>query len=194
MNLVRAFIAIEIPKPVQDAIEKQTVRLRQMLGNDLVRWTPAHHIHVTLKFLGDVSESHLDFLKQMIAREADAHPKFEMQIGGLGAYPNTRKPRVLWVGLHAPATLTSLQKAVEAGALRLGYEREERDFSPHLTIGRARQSANLSDQSKIRAALDSIQLGNFEKARVEALHLFKSELTPSGSIYTKLFSAPLSNK
>jgi 2'-5' RNA ligase len=191
MNFVRAFIAIEIPKPVQDAVERQTARLRQTLGNDLIRWIPAHNIHITLKFLGDVSEAHINFLKQMIARESDSHPQFEMQIGGLGAYPNLRKPRVLWIGLHAPDVLASLQKNIEAGAVRFGYEREERAFTPHLTIGRVRQSAPTTDLLKIRAALDSTQFGNFERAKIDALHLFKSDLTPGGSIYTKLFSAPL---
>ncbi len=191
MGLLRAFIAIEFPQNIKDAIERQTARLRQTLGNDLVRWVPAQNMHVTLKFLGDIAASHVEFLKQMIARESESHQQFDLQIGGLGSYPTSKRPRVLWVGLHAPADLASLQKSIEAGACRLGYEQEERPFSPHLTLGRVRQNLSPADLPKIRSALDNIQLGNIGTARVDSVHLIRSDLQPSGSIYTNLFSAPL---
>ena len=194
MSLLRAFIAIELPQHIRDAIEKQTARLRQALGNDLVRWVPAQNMHLTLKFLGDIAASHVDFLKQMLAREAESHSQFDLQIGGLGSYPTSRRPRVLWVGLHALAELASLQKSIEAAARRLGYEPDEHPFSPHLTVGRVRQSASPADLPKVRAAMDNIQLGGIGTARVDSVHLIKSDLQPSGSIYTKLFSAPLSRR
>ena len=192
MSLLRAFIAIELPAHVCDAIQKQTARLRQTLGNDLIRWVPTQNMHLTLKFLGDTATSHLDFLKQLLAREADSHPQFDLQLGGLGAFPTLKRPRLLWIGIHAPADLASLQRSIEAGTSRLGYEPEERAFSPHLSIGRVRQNVSPPDLQKIRTALDTIQLGNIGIARVDSVHLFKSDLQPGGSIYTKLFSAPLS--
>jgi RNA 2',3'-cyclic 3'-phosphodiesterase len=192
MSLLRAFIAIELPKITLDSIEKQTARLRQTLGNDIIRWVPAQNMHLTLKFLGDIATSHVDFLKQLLTREADSHPQFNLQLGGLGSFPTSRRPRLLWIGIHAPADLASLQKSIEAGTFRLGYEQEERAFSPHLTIGRTRQSISQSELQKIRAALGTIQLGNIGTVRVDSIHLIKSDLQPSGSIYTKLFSAPLS--
>jgi 2'-5' RNA ligase len=191
MSLLRAFIAIELPTSTLDAIKKQTAHLHQVLGNDSIRWVPAQNMHLTLKFLGDIATSHVDFLKQLLTREADSHPQFDLQLGGLGSFPNSRRPRLLWIGIHAPADLASLQKSVEAGTSRLGYEQEERAFSPHLTIGRTRQSVSQPELQKIRAALDTIQLGNIGTAKVDSIHLFKSDLQPSGSIYTKLFSAPL---
>jgi len=192
MSLLRSFIAIELPAQVCDAIQKQTTRLRQTLGDDLVRWIPTQNMHLTLKFLGDINTSHLEFLKQLLAREADSHPQFNLQLGGLGSFPNSRKPRLLWIGIQTPTGLASLQKSIEAGTTRLGYEQEERAFSPHLTIGRVRQTVSPQELQKIRTALDTIQLGNIGIARVDSVHLFKSDLQPSGSIYTKLFSAPLS--
>ena len=192
MSLLRAFIAIELPVHVCDAIQKQTVRLRQALGNDLIRWVPTQNMHLTLKFLGDTATSYLDFLKQLLIREAESHPQFDLQLGGLGAFPTSRRPRLLWIGIHAPTDLVSLQRGIEAGASRLGYEQEERAFSPHLTIGRVRQNISPPELQKIHAALDTIQLGNIGTARVDSIHLFKSDLQPGGSIYTKLFSAPLS--
>jgi RNA 2',3'-cyclic 3'-phosphodiesterase len=192
MSLLRVFIAIELSEHVCDAIQKQTTRLRQLLGNDLIRWVPTQNMHLTLKFLGDTATSHLDFIKQLITREANSHQQFTLQLSDLGAFPNSRRPRLLWIGIHAPADLASLQKSIESGTTRLGYEQEERPFSPHLSIGRVRQNVNPPEMQKIRTALDTIQLGNIGLARVDFIHLYKSDLQPSGSIYTKLFSAPLS--
>ncbi len=191
MALLRAFIASELPPALQDSIHSATAGLRTSLGEGLIRWVPAHNVHLTLKFLGDVSIASLDLIKQMLVTEAEQFPAFDVQVEGLGCYPNIRRPRVLWVGLKAPTELASLQHAIEAGAERLGYESEERDFSPHLTIGRVRQNASSGDVHKIRAAIEGCRVGLLGSARVEAVHLFKSELRPEGSIYTKLFSAPL---
>jgi RNA 2',3'-cyclic 3'-phosphodiesterase len=192
MGILRAFIAIEFPQNLQDSIEKQTALLRQTLGNQIIRWVPTQNMHLTLKFIGDISTSHVEFLKQLVAQEAASHPQFELQIGGLGSFPTSRRPRILWAGLHAPPDLVSLQKSIESGASRLGYEKEERDFSPHLTLGRVRQNLNPAELQNIRTALDTIQLGNISSTRVDSIHLIKSDLHPSGPVYTKLFSAPLS--
>jgi RNA 2',3'-cyclic 3'-phosphodiesterase len=191
MGLLRAFLASELPLPLQDAIQTATSGLHRSVGDQLVKWVPPRNIHLTLKFLGDVSSSSLDLIKQMLAAEAGRYEPFEVRVDGLGAYPNPRRPRVLWVGLQAPPALTSLQRAIEAGAVRLGYEADERPFSPHLTIGRVRQNVSAAELQKIRAALEAVQVGPLGSARVEAIHLFQSELRPNGSIYTKLFSAPL---
>ena len=194
MTLLRAFIAIELPDQLQNTLEKQTARLRQTLGNDLIRWIPTKNIHLTLKFIGDIAASHVDFLKQLLTQTADSHPQFTLQIGGIGSFPNSKRPRVLWAGIHAPAELTSLQKSIEAGTTRLGYEKEEKTFSPHLTLGRVRQNLNETTLQKTRITLGTIQLGNIDSTRVDSIHLYKSELHTSGSVYTKLFSAPLNNK
>ncbi len=191
MGLLRAFLASELPADLQDAISTATADLHRALSNGLIRWVPAHNVHLTLKFLGDVSPSNLDLIKQMLVTEASQFTAFDVQVQGLGCYPNVRRPRVLWVGLEAPAELGSLQRAIEAAAARLGYEAEERGFSPHLTIGRVRQNASSTDLHRIRTCLESTHVGMLGTARVDAVHLFKSELRPEGSIYTRLFSAPL---
>lgn len=192
MSLLRAFIAIELPKNTLEAIDKQTATLRQILGNEIIRWVPTQNMHLTLKFLGDIASSHVDFLKQLLTREAESHSQFNLHLSGLGSFPTSRRPRLLWIGIHAPPDLATLQKSIETGTSRLGYEQEERAFSPHLTIGRTRQSINQLELQKIRGTLGTIQLGNIPAARVDSIHLVKSDLLPSGSIYTNLFSAPLS--
>jgi 2'-5' RNA ligase len=191
MNLLRAFIAIELSEQLQDALEKQTTRLRQSLGDELVRWIPTQNMHLTLKFLGNIAASHVEFLRQLISQTADFHSQFDLQIGGIGSFPSSKQPRILWAGIHAPADLANLQKSIETGTTRLGYEKEEKPFSPHLTLGRVRQNIDPTGLQKIRATVDTIQLGNIGSTRVDSIHLYKSELHASGSVYTKLFSATL---
>ena len=191
MNQIRTFIALDFPLSILDSIEHQTHRLRQTLGEEVVRWVPTHNLHLTLKFLGNVPVSHLEFIKQMLAQVAESTPQFDMQIGGIGSFPNSNRPRVLWVEIHAPATLATLQKAIEEGTSRLGYEKEERSFSPHLTLGRVRQGIDAKELQKISNAISSIQLGKIGTARVDSVHLYQSDLNSAGSVYTKLFSTPL---
>lgn len=191
MNQIRTFIALDFPLSILESIEQQTKRLRQTLGDDAIRWVPSHNMHLTLKFLGNAPISHLDFLKQMLTQVADSTHPFDLQIGGIGSFPNSNRPRVLWVGLHAPAALATLQKAIEEGSQRLGYEKEECPFSPHLTLGRVRQGMDGKVLQKISNALSTIQLGKIGTARVDSVHLYKSDLNSEGSVYTKLFSTPL---
>ncbi len=186
---IRAFIAIELPVSIRQAIIKQTARLRQSLSEEIVRWVPLENIHLTLKFLGDVPTSHVGFLKQSLTQTAALSSAFDMQISGLGSFPNSKLPRLLWVGIYAQSALQTLHQNIEAAMDRLGYKSEDRSFSPHLTLGRVRQNASPADSLKIRDALQTIQLGNIGVARVNSVHLIKSDLNPAGSEYTKLFSA-----
>jgi len=191
MSLLRAFIAIELPSTLQAAIHAHTATLRAALDASLVRWVPPHNIHVTLKFLGDISPSSVELLTQMLTREVGQYSAFEVQVGTLGAFPTGRRPRVIWVGLDAPPSLESLQHGIESAAARLGYGQEERGFSPHLTIGRVRQKLTAAALQRVRAILDRTRFGELGTARVGSVDLFRSELQPSGSVHTKLFSASL---
>jgi 2'-5' RNA ligase len=116
---------------------------------------------------------------------------FRMQVGGHGSFPTPRRARIIWIGIQAPAALESLQHGIESAAARLGYEPEARPFSPHLTIGRVRQPVSAGDQQQVRVALERTQVGALGSADVTSVHLFKSDLQPTGSVYTRLFSAPL---
>lgn len=190
MSLIRAFIAVEIPHEIQQNIEKATTHLRKEIGG-LVRWVPPENMHLTLKFLGDVSPSNVEFLIQMLRSEADNVSGFTMHTTGLGSFPSLKRPRVIFIGIQAPAGLDALQRGVESASRRLGYESEERPFSPHLTLGRIRQNITASDQQKIRRVIEGTQVDVLGTARVDSLHLYKSELKPTGSVYTRLYSAPL---
>ena len=191
MSLLRTFIAVEIPLQVQIKIQQATEPLRKAIGSALVRWVPAQNVHLTLKFLGDVSPASVDILTQMLRTEADTSPSFDMQISGLGSFPSLRRPRVLYIGIQAPAELEALYRGVESACARLGYESEKRDFSPHLTVGRVKQDASATDQQRIRRALEETKIDSLGTARVNSVHLYKSDLKPTGSVYTQIFSAPL---
>ena len=190
MILQRTFIALEIPQEIQQIIHKEIAHLRNTIGT-LIRWVPSENMHLTLKFLGNISPANLDMVTQMIRAEADSCQPFVMQVGGLGSFPSPKRPRVIYIGLQAPAELEALQHGIESATTRLGYESEERSFSPHLTVGRVRQNILASDQQKIQRALEETQIDSLGTARVDSLHLYNSELKPTGSVYTRLFSAPL---
>lgn len=190
-SLLRTFIAIELPAAIQHAIHEASLPLHQRLDPSSVRWVPPQNMHLTLKFLGEISPASLDLLTQMLKAEASQYAPFEIEIGGLGSFPNSKRARVIWIGIRAPAALEMLQHNVEAAAVRLGYPTEERRFSPHLTIGRVNQHVTIAGQQKIRTALESTQIGTLGTIKVTAVCLFRSDLHPSGAVYTPLFHAPL---
>ncbi|HCR72770.1 MAG TPA: RNA 2',3'-cyclic phosphodiesterase [Anaerolineae bacterium] len=192
MTQIRAFIALDLPQPIQDSIKKESSRLQKILGQETIRWTSIQNMHLTLKFLGNIPNNHVDFLKQMLTQLSDSHAAFDLQIGGIGSFPSGKLIRVLWLGIQPAAELTSLQRDVDAGTSRLGYEKEARAFSPHLTLGRVKQNIHPNEMQKIRNAIQTFQLGKIPSARVDSVHLYQSDLHQNGSVYTKLFSAKLS--
>jgi RNA 2',3'-cyclic 3'-phosphodiesterase len=194
MSVIRAFIAIDLPKEISERLDEVSLELRQKLENVPVRWVQVGNIHLTLKFLGDVSLGNLEILTQVLQSEVAAHKRFEVSIGNLGAYPNMRHPRVVWVGVEAPQDLPSLQRGVENSMARLGYAREDRPFTPHLTLGRVSRNASSKETHVIGEVMDGCKVGFLGVAPINTVHLYKSELNPSGSIYTKIHSCQLKNK
>lgn len=190
MSLLRAFIAIEISPKIQQAIHQVTSPLCAELGAS-IRWTAPENIHLTLKFLGDVSPTQANALAAMLRSQADAVPAFEIHTGSLGAFPDAKRARILWIGIRAPAELDALFRGIDAACIRLGFEVEKRGLSPHLTIARVRQDASASDAQRIRRALEAAKVDSLGAVRVDSVHLFKSDLKRDGAVYTKLFSAPL---
>lgn len=190
MSLLRAFIAVEIPHDIQQNIHKETAAIRAQIGGR-VRWVPPENMHLTLKFLGDVSASNVEFLIQMLRNEAEQVGCFNLHLAGLGSFPNRKRPRVIYIGIQAPAALEALQRGIESALRRLGYESEDRPFSPHLTLGRVKQHSTAADQQEIRRCIEGTQVDVLGTARVDSVHLFKSELKPTGSVYTRLYAAPL---
>jgi 2'-5' RNA ligase len=167
------------------------MELRDRIGSDLVRWVPERNVHLTLKFLGAAAASSLEIIRASIEPAVTQFKPFEVLVGGFGCFPSSRRPRVLWVGLVAPHGLAALQREIDLATVRLGYTSDGRAFSPHLTVGRVRENIGTTDLRRIRGELQSTKIGEIGRWRVDAVHLFRSELLPSGSRYTKLFSAAL---
>ncbi|HEY6072401.1 MAG TPA: RNA 2',3'-cyclic phosphodiesterase, partial [Anaerolineales bacterium] len=109
MSLLRTFIAIEFPPVLQEAIYSRTAPIREAASSDSVRWVPRPNLHLTLKFLGDTSPANIQFLNQMLEIETAKFSRFQLSIGGLGAFPGTKRPRILWVGAQIPPELKALQ-------------------------------------------------------------------------------------
>ena len=190
MNLLRAFIAVEIPRDIREAVCNATIPLQKGIGS-AIRWVPMENMHLTLKFLGDVSPTNIEMVSEMLRAEASLFNCFDLRFSGLGSFPNSKRPRVLYIGIQAPASLDALQRGIEAASRKLGYESEERAYSPHLTIGRARQHVTTNEQQSIRRTLEETRIDLLGTARVDSVHLYKSDLKPTGSVYTRLYSAPL---
>ena len=189
--MLRAFIAIEIPQEIQSAITRSIASLQKSLPKPIVRWVASENVHLTLKFLGDVSPANLELMVEALKVEARNHETFTVAVGGLGAFPTPRRARVLWIGLDAPAALKALARGIEAAAASLGYASESRPFSPHLTIGRVGQHVSTLDLQRINTALEGVSVGVLGAVLVDAVHIFKSNLLPGGSVYTHLYSLPL---
>ena len=192
MNAIRAFIAIDLSPEIQERLDDVISQLKERLPDISVRWVSARKVHLTLKFLGDISTSNLEMLYEIIRREAVEQSSFELSVGNLGAFPSVKRPRVIWVGIEAPSELYTLQKGIENESAHLGYARERRSFSPHLTIGRVSRNASSSEVRSLSNVLSNCKVGFLGATRVSAVHLYRSDLRPDGAVYTQLFCADLS--
>jgi len=191
MAVIRAFIAIDLSTEIIQRLEEVAGQLKQRLTGMQIRWVPVENIHLTLKFLGDVSMTNLEVLKKILLSESSNHPTFEMSVGELGAFPSLRRPRVIWVGVTAPSELNALQHGIETETARLGYQHENRDFSPHLTLGRVSRNASSQEAHQIGQVLDSFKVGFLGATRVREVYLYRSDLRPGGAVYTRLMTALL---
>jgi 2'-5' RNA ligase len=179
---MRTFIAIEIP----DGIKKEMAKAQEQLkrsGAD-AGWTRPEGIHLTLKFLGEVLEAKIDEIKNALAQAAGATSRFRLEIAGAGAFPNPKNPRVVWLGVSGDIDkLATLWSSVEDSMTALGFDREERAFSPHLTLARIKYLRPRYSWQKAIDSIKDIRLAGFE---VDHVSLMKSELKPSGAAYTEI--------
>ncbi len=188
METLRSFIAIELPTTIQ--VELGRVIKQLSPATRAVRWVPAQNIHLTLQFLGDVEASAIASIQAALVQETKMRRPFEIHVGTLGAFPNPRRPRVIWIGVQAPPDLVDLQHGIARALAPLGYPPEDRPFSPHLTLGRVSQHAAPEEVGKLANLLAKTTVGELGTCTVHAVQLFRSDLRPTGSIYTRLFETP----
>ena len=182
MSKIRAFIACEIPESVLENVSKVQEGLKK-LDSD-ASWTRVSSIHITLKFLGDIEEEYIAKIAAVIEEASKGQPPFEISIKGSGAFPNLKNPRIIWIGVEdGTKGLTHLQQPLDYGLNSIGFEREEREFRPHLTLGRVKGPRGKERLSAAVSELKDIKAGSFI---VDRVILYKSELKPTGAVYAKL--------
>jgi 2'-5' RNA ligase len=183
---IRTFICIEVPK----SIREQIGALQQTVGGHdaKISWVKPSNIHLTLKFLGDVTATRIPAVSSAVERAARLSRTFEIEVGGAGCFPSANRPRVFWVGLTAvPDGLVRLHALIEEELAGEGFAPDTRKFSPHLTIGRVRLPKNAP-----RVAEDLISTG-FEPEIFQTTEVvvMRSDLNPSGSIYSPISTCRL---
>lgn len=153
-------------------------------------WVAPENFHLTLKFLGGVDEARVTAVAGALHEAAAPHAAFDIEIVGLGAFPSATRPRVLWAGVRAGHdALAALADAVDGALARLGFPREERAFSPHVTLARVREPRRAP---ALAGALSAAAAQLFGRVVVREATLMRSQLSPRGARYTPLAAAPLS--
>lgn len=187
---IRAFVGLFAPLPLIEALTGVQDYGREQLPGNSMNWTRPEQIHLTLNFLGNIPSSRLQEFEDVLSRIAAGEHPFALQCQGLGCFPNTRNPKVLWAGLTGEITLLlRLKSLLDDGLEKLGIAREERAFHPHLTIGRVKHLV-----PKERRKFEQMLEGSgpfFGEWPVERMDFVRSNLTPEGSQYSILKSFPL---
>jgi 2'-5' RNA ligase len=191
VELIRSFIAIELPHEIKTEIKRRQNTLKA--GNpSWLKWVSPDSIHLTLKFLGDITRAKIEEITTAITDASNSIGPFSLKLGGLGVFPNLKRIQVVWVGLSGDLDkLSKLQKQVEDNMAILGYPEEGREFTPHLTIARVRFQPLPAELQKFTQLLTSTKFDGVYQIEVKAVNLMRSQLTPQGAIYSQLSSAAL---
>ncbi|MDO8674470.1 MAG: RNA 2',3'-cyclic phosphodiesterase [Dehalococcoidia bacterium] len=188
---IRVFVAIELP----DDARLSLVRIQKELQSAIpvgVKWVRPEGIHLTLKFLGNVPSSFLPRLRTAVVAGSRNIQAFSLTVSGLGVFPDRNRPRVIWAGLAGDVpTLLNLQEGVDAAISTLGFARETRPYSAHLTLGKVQETATLVERHKIVAALDLAQVAPVDLLATGSVSVMQSNLTPEGAIYSRIVAIAL---
>ena len=180
---MRTFIAIDIPENIKDSIELYVSPLKGERAK--ITWVKSGNVHITLKFLGEIPEEKVPEIYKCLEKCVKGLKPFEVEITGAGGFPDMRRPRIIWVGLKKGTDeLKKLANSIDDELSNLDFEKEKRGFKPHLTIGRVKYINDIS------GFIDKMSRLKFEGGTFTADEIFiiKSELKPTGAVYTKLES------
>ncbi|MDD4268317.1 MAG: RNA 2',3'-cyclic phosphodiesterase [Pirellulales bacterium] len=188
---VRTFIAVEIDPQVRRAAADLVGRLSACRAG--VKWVVADHLHLTLKFLGDVDIRDIAEVGRAVQAAASTAAAFDCTVAGTGAFPTLQRPRTVWLGVTEGADrLIALQDQIDRALKKIGYPAESRSFKPHLTIGRVkRPSRELAELTALLNEHADLQVG---RTNVDHVTVFASELAPEGPTYHVLAAAPLGER
>lgn len=184
MSKFRGFIAIDIES------NKKLVEFENEMkktGAD-VKLVDPNIVHITLKFLGDTEENLVEKIEEIMKNSVEEIEPFEMQLAGTGVFPDQKYMRVVWIGIKNGEQIGKIASKIEEQVSKLGFEKENREFSAHLTIGRVRSAKN---KEKLLEIVEKYRDVTFGDCKIDSIKLKKSELTPKGPIYTTLKEAKL---
>jgi 2'-5' RNA ligase len=184
--MIRSFIALELSPEIYKNLGQLIDNLKKGVQFTSARpsWVNPESIHLTLKFLGNIEETMIDPIAEIMTKAANETHPFTIRIRDLGVFPNPRQPRVLWCGMTKGEDQTiSIQTKIDRGLSTLGFEKETRPFHPHLTLARIKSLKGVSQLMDIVKTHQNSLVG---ECRFDRVILFKSELHPSGAVYTKL--------
>ncbi|HPG41356.1 MAG TPA: RNA 2',3'-cyclic phosphodiesterase [bacterium] len=183
---IRTFICFDIPASIREQLAVLQNHLKSC-GRG-VSWTNPAGIHLTLKFLGDVPEVKIKDINIAVKNTVQGLAPLAIKIAGTGAFPNLRRPRVYWVGVHeATGQLAECQKQIDLALEKHGFAREARAFSPHLTLGRVKSLEAVEAISR-ELAHKEYEFGEYN---ANEIIIMKSDLRPTGAVYTPLFRIKL---
>lgn len=184
---LRAFIAVELPKEaVSFAVSIQDAMKSYGLN---IRWVKPENIHVTLKFLGDVDWDMKRKVEDALVHAVKEYSPMQFSIRGMGVFPGVKRPKVVWCGLNGDtSSLSDLYGRLEAAFVDMGFSREKRPFKSHVTLGRTKGPVS---SDKIIDAMKKISRMESSPFYAEAITLFRSDLQPTGAVYTRLKSVSL---
>jgi len=197
--MIRTFVAIELDEEIRKAIagiqrqvqEQLMKQLRHTASDVRVQWVRPDSIHLTLKFLGDIDEARVEDIRAALLSAVRTQSRLAVEVGGLGVFPDLRAPRVLWVGLFGQVdALMRVAAEVEAALTGVGFPPESRPLSPHLTLARIKERSRDVGKGLADSGLmtQPFRVGSLA---VHAVCLMKSDLKPSGAVYSRLVEVPL---
>jgi RNA 2',3'-cyclic 3'-phosphodiesterase len=182
---LRCFIAIGIPAQLQRNIGECIAILKKHDAD--IKWVTPENLHLTLKFLGNTPDGLLPKIRESLAFVVSTYEPFYIKLYGTGVFPNKKYPRVIWAGLQDADGMKDLQEKVERSMAFLGFKGDDREFNPHLTLGRVRSQGKMI---LLVRELESFEKNEFGIVPVDRILVMKSELTPKGPEYTCLYDIP----
>jgi 2'-5' RNA ligase len=155
-----------------------------------VNWTAIQNIHLTLKFLGELKEDKIPRISNLLSKIGETSHPFNCAVKGVGVFPSIKQPRIVWAGIEPYDDLKNLQEKIETSMTQEGFIREDRPFTPHLTIGRVSDRIRTEDLKKLTVELTRLSVYDMGMTCFDKLHLYKSDLQPGGAVYTVIMASP----
>ncbi len=192
MSKTRTFIAIALSPEALASLADYTRQLRARPEGQACRWADLDTVHLTLRFLGDVDAARLYQVYKASDQAARQGAPFSLDITGLGCFPNTRQPRIVWAGVgQGSNNLETLARDLERKVQSIGFEPERRPYHPHITLGRARRGAPRDQIASLGQVIAGWPKETVATLDVREIIVFGSELTPAGPIHTRMHESPL---